>query len=277
MNTRPLYPLFILLILLVAACNKQPLDVPQAAEITKAEREELGAHLLQIIRQNPGTYPLLPDTGAYSTVYDFVQTLYNQVTVQMRLDLDAPPENRWNRDRPWQVFILDRDAAADAFVLPGGDFFITTGFLKSMEQEYELYYLLAFEADLMHENFLFDKMISAYNTLNYQALARGAAQSNGITAVEVLKDTEDLAFDENEVRQLDALTVPVICETSVYRADGVNGILQNDTEIVNFWLQKRMNYAGRAMTVTGLAEENGACGLLRTNGAYEERVLGILE
>ena len=81
----------------------------------------------------------------------------------MQLDNQSPSDNRWSGD--WQIYIIDNDVEKHAFTLPGGDLFITTGMLTSFEKEYELYYLLTFEATLMHEGYLLDLLKQEYNSL----------------------------------------------------------------------------------------------------------------
>lgn len=275
---RPLCGLiFLMLSASFFGCKPEPIAPQSSVSVTKADREILGNRLLDLIKDAPLDYPILANAGQDTLVYQFVQTLYNQATAIIRLDQNSPVENRWNSDRKWMIHILDRDESLDAFTLPGGDLFITTGFLKSMEREHELFYLLSFEANLINEKYLLSRMVSEYNTVNLKNIINGAIESNGISINEVMKDAIEFIFSSDEVGQIDAATVPELCNTSVYRADGIMQISERTTTISNYWLVRRMNYSGRGERALALANAAGNCGTLRTNGAYQEYVLDILD
>ncbi len=266
----------LILLVSIAGC-KEPIEPPSSESITKADREVLGKKLLGLIKNRPIEYPILANSGEDTLAYQFVQTLYNQATAAIRLDLNSPISNRWNQDKDWEIYILDKNDVVDAFSLPGGSLFITTGFLKSIKREYELFYLLSFEANLINEKYLLNRMVSEYNTVNLLNIIDGAVESNGIAVSQVMKDATEFVFSESEVGNIDAETVPSICNTSVYRGDGIAEIIAHSTENLNYWLQKRMDYGGRGDTAIRLAEEAGNCGSLRTTGAYQEFVLDILD
>lgn len=266
---------FVLLVTLVG-CKPEPIDPPSSDSITKADRALLGERLLERIKNRPIDYPILANIDEDTLVYQFVQTLYNQATASIRIDLNSPISNRWNQDRDWDIYILNRDNIIDAFTLPGGDLFITTGFLKSMEREHELFYLLSLEANLINEKYLLNRMVLEYNTLNLHSIIDGAVESNGIGVEEILKDVTEFVFNENELNQIDKVTVPSICNTSVYSGDGIAAIIDRNIGNANYWLQTRMSYGGRENVVTELATE-GNCGSLRTTGAYQEFILDVLD
>ena len=265
--------------LLVAfvGCKPEPVKPVSSESITKSDREKLGDKLTKLLHNRPIEYPILANEGQDTLVYQFVQTLYNQATAVIRLDLNSPASNRWNQEKNWLVHILDKDEVIDAFTLPAGNLFITTGFLKSIEREYELFYLLSFEANLINEKYLLNRMVSEYNTINLLNLIEGSVESNGISIGQVMKDATEYVFSASEVGKIDRETVPSICNTSVYRGDGISEIVSGEIENINFWLQKRMNYGGRVATVIDLGEAAGNCGSLRTTGAYREFVLDILD
>lgn len=267
---------FLILLVSIAGC-KEPIEPQSSESITKADREVLGKKLLGLIKNRPIEYPILANSGEDTVAYQFVQTLYNQATAAIRLDLNSPISNRWEQDKDWELYILDKDDVLDAFSLPGGNLFITTGFLKNIKREYELFYLLSFEANLINEKYLLNRMVSEYNTVNLLNIIEGAVESNGIAVSQVMKDATEFVFNESEVGNIDAETVPSICNTSVYRGDGITEIIAHSTENFNYWLQKRMNYGGRGDTVIKLSEEAGNCGSLRTTGAYQEFVLDVLD
>lgn len=274
-----IFPPFLygLLLLLTAGCNPEPVAPPSGDSITKADREILGERIAELILTDSAQYPILPNAGADTLVYNFVRQLYNQATTVIRTDIDSPAENRWQRDRLWPVSILSDDTAADAFTLPGGHLFITTGFLKSMEKEFELFYVLSFEANLIDGDYLRDRLIAEYNTVNLRNLINGAESSNGIGTRQVMQDITNFTFDSDISARIDELTVPSICRTSLYRPDGVSDIIADTGEYADLWLEKRISYGGRESRLLQLTEADGNCGSLRGNGAYEENVLNVLD
>ncbi len=266
---------FVLLVLFIGC--KEPIQPPSSESITKTDREILGDKLLGLIKNRPVEYPILANSAEDTIVYQFVQTLYNQATAMIRLDLNAPAGNRWSQDRDWEVHILNKDDVIDAFILPAGDLLITTGFLKNIKRENELFYLLSFEANLINEKYLLNRMVTEYNTINLISIIDGAVESNGIAVGQVLKDATEFVFNESEVGQIDEIAIPSICRTSIYRGDGISEIIGHDTDGTNFWLKKRMNYGGREEAAIQIADEIGNCGSLRTTGAYQEFILDVLD
>ena len=269
--------LFFCLLATSIGCKIDPVNPESLESITKSDREVLGKRLLGLLQNRPVEYPFLENSGKDTMVYQFVQTLYNQATATIRIDLNSPAGNRWNQERDWSVYILNDDDLIDAFTLPAGDLIITTGFLKNIEREYELFYLLSFEANLINEKYLLTRMVSEYNTVNLRSIIDGAVESNGISVAQVMKDATNFVFSEGEVAKIDRETVPSICNTSVYRGDGISEIIAHEGQSMNYWLQKRINYDGRAGATIDLAEEAGNCGSLRTTGAYQDFVLDVLD
>ena len=173
--------IFFVLLVMFSGCKPEPIEPSSSESITKSDREILGEKLLGLIKNRPVEYPILANSGKDTLVYQFVQTLYNQATTIIRLDLNSPASNRWHQDRDWEIHILDKDNIADAFSLPAGDLFITTGFLKMIKREYELFYLLSFEANLINKKYLLSRMVSEYNTVNLHSIIGGAIENNGIS------------------------------------------------------------------------------------------------
>lgn len=262
--------LLLVYIVLNVGCNKKPISVPEASTITKADRERLGGIFLEYIKEHEDAYPILPNIGVDTLAYQFIQTLYNQATATIHLDLNASVSNRWERERTWEVYILDKQEE-QAFILPGGAFFISKGFLEKLQYEYELYFILAFEANVMNEMHLIHNMITNYNTINIRNIINGMSESGGFSKSKMAEDIINLSLTEETILALDPLTLHTICNTSLYRPDGINTILTNLSD--NDWLRKRPSYAGRYDRIENIKENDADCGSLSTTGAYEENVL----
>lgn len=276
--TRGLFLGLVVLLLVSAGCNKEPIDVPSGIGITKEDRRKIGDKLSKLIAEQPDRFSILPNSGKDTLAYSFLQTLYSQANSNIRLDINAPVSDRWNQNQHWNLNILVNEDNKILFTLPGGDLYISTGYLKSMEREYEVYYLLAFEACLIDDRFLINRLITEYNAVNIKNLAGNADSSNGVTIEQLLDDvTSSFIFETDVTEAVDRNTVKTICETSLYRPDGIGSILNADDNLNFDWIELRANYGSRGIFVTNVAEEEGQCGTLRTTGAYRESILDILD
>jgi hypothetical protein len=268
-----LYLLVLAFFLSFTACHGELPEVPVKEEFTKKKLEKLG----EVLR--PGIlvqYQLLPDVPPYdTTVYWYVQRIYEQATHNMHLDRQSPPDNRWSQERQWKVYIIKNDTLRDAFTLPGGDFFITTGFLKSFKKEYELYFLLAFEAVIMHEGYMLDLLIREYNALAIKHLIEGKQSANEISADEFARNFTSLFYEPSIVEELDDRTAEAVCNTSLFDPSGIAPFLLNEDFREARWLQTRPSYDGRINVLS--ASPDGMCGDLKSTGIYKRYVLDVLD
>ena len=279
MNFRLSLPRFSLLLFLcicfLPSCQKDP-DPPviPPSEFSKLQRETLGDKVKIAIAFEEDRYPVLPNIPPYDqTVYWFVQTLYDQVTNSMRIDNQSPTVDRWELNRDWQVTILDLPEK-NAFVIPGGHLYLTTGLLKSLRTEHELYYILAFEAILMNEKYLLTRIISDFNTQILASIANGSPSPNGATSQTLADELSQLEFDTELIPEIDEQASQLICETSTMKRTGLLRIL-NASDESWIWLQTRQTYAGRDEHLIGMGIED--CGSFETNGGYQENVLDQLQ
>ena len=271
-------PGFVLLIILQlifhSACQKE-LDPPviPPSEFSKEQRETLGDKVKIAIAFESERYPVVPNIPPYDeTLYWYIQTLYNQVTNTMHLDNQSPSSNRWDISREWEIIILDLPEK-NAFVIPGGHLYITTGLLKSLQSDHELYYILAFEATLMNENYLLSRIVSDFNTQVLASIANGTPSPNGSTSKTLADVLSLLDFDETIIPEVDQLTSELICETSRMKRTGIVRLLESSDDGW-LWFQTRKNYIGRAQHIIEM--EINDCGTFETSGGYQENVLDQL-
>ena len=265
---------FLLLAFLFQACIGDPVEVPDDDVFTKAKREQLGKLLMNdILASNK----FIPKISPYDTsVYWYVQTLFTQATNVMQLDKQSPSDNRWAGN--WEIYIIDNDDLQHAFMLPGGDLFITTGMLKNFEKEYELFYLLTFEAVLMHEGYLLDMLKQEYNSLNLINLIEDRATASGITVTDIAYELPNLVFDKDVVKDVDKVTVSSICSTSILNPTGITNSLLKPSFHNSKWMSTRQSHSDRASTIQDFAQDHsGDCGGNTGNGNYQRYVLKVLE
>ncbi|MEM1319315.1 MAG: M48 family metalloprotease [Bacteroidota bacterium] len=260
----------------LVACQNEVEPPVRSSEITKAQREQLGDRIQIAIAVNEEQFPILPQVPPYdTTVYWYIQHLYQQVSFGMQLDNQSPADDRWSQDRSWKVTVLDLEER-NAFVIPGGHFYVTTGLLRSLSQEYELYYLLAFEAALMNERLLLNRLVTVFNPALLVELANGAPSPNSSTN-DIADISSHLVFDEEDVKEIDEKCADLICNTSIFDRLGIISLL-DQLSIDDAWLINRPSYIGRADYIIrqlNTNEEN--CGSFQTNGGYQRYILNVLK
>lgn len=260
--------------LIFTNCQDNSLQVPTKDEFTKEKRESLGKMISNDIASN---FSILPEDEPYDSLYWYTQTLYNQATSIMLLDKQSPVDNRWNPEREWKVRIINDENLKHAFTLPGGDIYLTTGLLNCLDREHELFYLLTFEALLMHEGYILNRLIEEYNSLTINNLIEGRDTGNEITLEDIAADLPELVFENSVVELCDRETVASICNTSILEPTGINTLLLDASIINSEWLDSRPSYGGRSSKVLDFANDNaGDCGSSTGMGNYQTFVLGVL-
>lgn len=236
-----------------AACGGDLPDVPDEQSFSKEKLETLGTLLRNELLDQHG---FLPDLPPYDTsVYWYVQTLYDQATRTIHLDKHSPTNDRWNQQRQWQVFVIKDDAAKLAFTLPGGDFFITTAMLRSFKKDYELYALLSFEAKLMSDGHLMKELVRRYNSLTINGLIESKGEQSALTAEELAQVLPSIAYDAETVETIDEAGVDNTCGTSILDPMGLLPFLDAPENQEAKWLLTRPSYTGRANELPGMVDD----------------------
>lgn len=265
--------LLIYLTFTASTCVEKAEFGPSIEDFTKEKQEILGDLLKQNIEENEVEYPLLNRRSKRdSVIITYLQTLYDQVTQEIRQDRQSTPSNRWNPNRKWEVVVLHDDNRY-AFSLPGGHFFVSTGFLGSLSKGYEIYYLMAFEATNISGGYLLDNLIAEFNTnilLDIIESLEPPTSPSLLDIAKVLKD--DLAFQDDVIKEIDRKTGELICETSIFDRLGIQPILEVLSENAQEqYRDTRPSYANRVEYVNNL--NISGCGTIKSTGLYEKMVL----
>ncbi len=262
---------------MAATCNVVEPEPPKPSEFSKQQREKLGNIIHAAILTTPEEFPILPNVAPYDKLYDFTQLLYNLASHIPHNDTKSPDVNRWDLDRRWTVTILDQERAIN-FIAPGGNLYISTGMLKTLRYESELFYLFAFEVCLMDERYLFNRLLNEYNTSLIEEAIKELPSVNTPSARDLARTISELNFDEEQVREIDEFAASLICNSSQYNRKSIIEILTIRLNEVADWSTKRPSYYGRVEHVESLSvEDAGTCGNLSTLGKYQEFVLDILD
>ena len=258
------------LFFIAATCVESAEPGPSPDDLTKAKRERLGDLLLQTIIQSDEFTILDRQSKHDLLIRDYLQTLYDQATHDIRQDRHASPSDRWNLERPWQVIILN-DRNRYAFSAPGGHLFISTGFLGSLNKDYEVYYLMAFEAINVSEQYLIDNMIAEYSTATLLKIIDESETSTNPTLLEIAQSLKrNLTFEDDIIQEIDRKTGELICQTSIFDRFGIVTLLESLASQEQ-WRDTRPSYANRLEYIKSLNIEG--CGDIKSTGLYQKMVL----
>ena len=262
------------LFFLTTTCDEPVEPGPTPEDITKEKRERLGDLIQEIILDSPNDFPILNrQVKGDSVIQEYLQTLYNQATNQIRLDRTSSISNRWDQNRPWRLTIID-DPNRFAFSLPSGYFYISSGFLQGLSKGYEVYYLMCFEAVNVSEDFLLNNLINEYSTTTLLNLIEQPTSFSSEAFRELaIYLKKEIAYEATVVQEIDQLTAQLICETSVFDRFGIIPIL-NVIDAREQWRDTRPSYADRLNYINSLRIED--CGAVKTTGAYKKLVLDNL-
>lgn len=262
------------LLLLASTCEEAAEPGPSPSDITKEKRELLGDLLKETIQFSPEEFPVLDrQSKRDSFILIYLQSIYDQVTNEIRQDRQSSPSNRWDIDRKWKVTVLDIPQKY-AFTLPGGHFYISTGFLGSLSKGYEIYYLMAFEAVNIQGRYLIDNLIAEYSTaaiLDIVDLSENSVSPSLFDLAQSLK--RSLLYEDSIVQEMDEKTAELICQTSIFDRLGIIPLL----EVVHSqeqWRTTRPSYSNRLEHITNLNVDG--CGDIKSTGAYQKMVLDNL-
>jgi len=259
------------------SCYKTIDAVPRPSDFTKANKEKIGDLVHVAILANTTEWPVLTNTPPYDTsTYWYIQKMYDQITNSMHLDVRSPEDNSWDEDRQWRVTILKNDTTKTAFTTPGGNFYISTGLLKDLQEEYELAYIMAFESVLMNENYLFNTLVNEFNTQTLKTAIAQTPSAKNTLLDEIALFISDTNYDSLAVARVDELTAEVLCTTSIFDRLGLLPLLERWDVSVK-WIYTR-SYAGRTDYIQNYEfEYSDDCGNFRTDGGYQRYVLDHLE
>jgi len=236
---------------ILTSCRKE--QIPAPSDFTKEKREQLGDMIHITIAADDVNFPVIPQTAPYDSTYWYVQKLYNQASNVHKIDSKSSAGNRWNQDRDWKVTILDNDNEKTAFTTPGGHFYISTGLLKSLEAEFELFYILTFESTLMHERYILNRLINEYNTTALNNFITGVPNSpDQPTLKDVAFIIGEIQFDEEMTKEVDEKSVSLICKSSIFDRTGIitmaDRLDANDTK----WLQNQVIIVENSNQMVGI-------------------------
>lgn len=192
--------------------------------LTATNEKDLGDALVQVAWNNPSAFPIL-DKNEYSEAYDYMASIMRMVEVKTEI-----------RDKyDWEVLILEDDESLNAFTLPGGKIFITTGFMKFLNAEHQLFALVAHEAfyadridrtgqselSLMMQKLKEDDKYGALGTRVFIDVIGG----NTAEGEAMIQFARTAKFEPYEVLNADDFSLDLICNNFLYSAKGIKEMI----------------------------------------------------
>jgi len=267
---------FVFLLLLFAlffGCQRSPLGpILDISDISRAEQEVLGKRMFIHISTSPELFKLKPSVGpTNSRIYSFLQNQYNQVHHFIKLDRFSPEEDRWSADKKWTVRIIDNEESF-SFCLPGGDLFLSTGILKKIENEAQLYALMSFEVLAMNARTQLERISTDYNSGEFIDIIKlGASTSSDIGIPEMVQTLINLQYETIQLQALDRNTYDHICNSSAYAPMALGMLNQSLSETL--WIERK-GYASRISFIEELPQ--GSCGSIFKIGDFQSEVKDFL-
>jgi hypothetical protein len=218
---------------------------------------DLGNALYEVSLQNPAEFPIL-DRVQYADAYNYLDQIMRMVEVKTEI-----------RDKyEWEILILDDDDTKNAFTFPGGKIFITTGFLRFMNSEHELFALVAHEAyyaDRVDQNssgglsLTMQKLRTSdkYNSFGSKIFLN-VINSISDEGLEMATTIAEATYEPFEVLSADAFSLEIICENYLYLEFGIKHLIvrvEDNEDITEFaWFENkppRPNTLGQEISLIG--------------------------
>lgn len=231
------------MVIMLATNSCQPDNLGLYNPVLSASNErDLGNALYDVVLDNSSLFPIL-NKNEYSEVYDYVAGIMRMVEVKTEI----------KDSYEWEVLIYHDDSTLNAFTLPGGKILITTGFLKFLTSEHQLFSLIAHEAHYADRidrtgqgelSLVMQKLKESdkYGTLGTRIFIDviGGNTNEGVNMV-MFAITAD--YEPFEVLQADKFALDLICDNFLYSAKGIKEMIlsvEGDASIMEFdWFENK--------------------------------------
>ncbi len=243
-NTNRALAILLLLLISFSACQDDNLGDFNPILTAKDERD-LGNALVARMKANTAINGYVPLSRTdYPEAYEYIDLAMTMVLIQTEI------RDKFN----WEVIILDDDSTFNAFSLPGGKIFITTGFLKFLTGEHQLIAILAHEAYyldrldqtgwqyLSHTMQVLRERYGSDEGTQYftQILDNGTDRESNADAI--LEDINTLAYECEDVELADEFSMNMMCENYLYTLEGLEQLIDSVRESLLYdfeWLNIR--------------------------------------
>ncbi len=265
----------LLLGVVLSGCRRPSIPPPYVLEeITNDQRELLGRRISLAILTQPDAYQIRSSAGQNNEIiYEYLQAYYDQASYFYRITEDIG-NGTWDKNRQWRVYVL-KSSLQNAFVIPGGDFFITEGMLAQLSNESELFALMSFEASLMQSRIMLSELADQFVAEDFIDLLEIGTSKNGLNRQDLLIRFLEIVYEESQLINIDEITAMHICNASAFRKQSLSQLIKsfpNNSD--SPWLVQK-SYGGRIEKIESF-DSAPNCGNRTTDGSYQENILDFL-
>lgn len=151
---------------------------------------------------------------------------------QVKEEILISPYLNFSEKFVWELKIINDDNKIDAFSLPGGYLYIYSGMLKYIENVDQLAALLAHMIVHCDQRFDVNKLAQVYGYQELMNIVENNVQSSELD--DILSDIENIPFNIDEEKSIDASTVELLTITRYSCASFIDLINRLETTNNNF-------------------------------------------
>jgi len=247
-------------LLCFSACRKDNEDTLvhlDPDEFTGEDRTAIGARLEEIMLSQAGTYNVLDRNSQNRVVYEYLETLFTSL-----VNTDVVNHRE---DLIWGIKILNDADSRNAFITPGGTFYITTGLLKFIQSEHEIISVMGHEIMYADGDYLMNKLELQFGGDILYDIVLG---NDPLEIADIAFSLQEIKYAESEVLEADIYSIDIICDF-LYDPHGMKDILNRivaDGEQLT-WTTNRPSSDDRIQIIQQSA---GGCG---PGNAFQDRYI----
>ena len=192
--------IWILLMVLVASCKK----TDRLVDFTEADEIALGEKLSNAILNDPD-YSVIPSEG--NTIpYGYVNSLLSEITATSVITKGEA--------FTWTIYLLDDDTR-QAFALPGGHIFVSTGMIFFLDNEDQFSGLIAHLVAHINQSHITEALFFKYGVNGLKGIASSGDATELKSIISDLDLTDDfLIFTRGNELEADSLAISMLSETN---------------------------------------------------------------
>ena len=229
------YVLFLAMLCLMlssTACEKSGPNavLKDLQEFTIADQKNIGDNLSNTLTSNPERYDIL-NSNAYPEVSEYLNTIFESVILTEYVSL--------RNDFNWEFIPIVDDEKVYAFSMPGGKLVISTGMLRYIDNESELFSIIAHEVFYTDTDLLTSSLREEFGGVRMGSVALGSDRDSE-DIIEYLLERTAL---KSEVHAADMYAVDLMCPFNydIYSMESLIVRSKNDSRAQEWYYQRPRN------------------------------------
>lgn len=220
-----------------SACTKEgsSTSVIQDKQVYTIEDQRIiGNHLAASMKADAETYDIL-NANAYPEVTTYLETMLNSAVISEHV-LNRPTSSGSTQTAlqfNWEIITME-DVESYAYSMPGGKVIVSTGILKTIQSEAELFALLSNEIYFTDIDMHTEALKDEFSGIRLGSIALGNTDDTGAELIDFLKER---SFTEEQMLAADRRTVAVICPFN-YDTNSLSSLIERTVQM-GVWHQQR--------------------------------------